>query len=599
MIDHKIQKISLKQRTMLFVAVFFVLFSGVSLYSFALADPIDDMRTACLKKNGVWSAKDSSCSVNVTPQEREEAKISQSEFMCGYPEDPVKFISYWAKKCWFCDSFEKVIEVIQSIATEVYGKVEGGMLKLLAICFSLWIAVKVISFIAMTHAKDAPEFYTEIGLGALRALGASLAISMGSDIWNYIVGPLASGTFDYSRVALQESLNTVLPDISSLQGSNPIDVISDKIVGGIFNLINEHLMKLISSGWVLMTLIMNEGVLCIPYENIYLFISGLIILILGVIFLFSIPFILVDVCFRLGIFFILLPVFIFCWAFSSTRSFFRQGMSLLIHSMMLLLVISIIIALCTKLITSEMQIVVFSTDVEDNIKLAQRHYGTDLGNLVTTMAILLFSFLIVKKIPDITDMISPDNAGQHSSGGRELFKAGANSSLKLAGASVGFSAASAQWVGRKASVGTQADAEVRAAQHQSQVATYINKWQEQQNQPNLSNNHNRYTKPEEVVKMPQDIAEKLNKGYDKATGASNYQLTPDEITRVLAENRYRRSGIKGKLVDFTSHMAESASEKFYSVVTGQKAQDYYKVEMKNDDKKESDNKTENTENKEK
>ncbi len=330
-------------------------------------------------------------------------------WQCGYPSDPQAFVKDMMGTCWFCKPVQKVIEVMQNAATTIYEAVNGGVTALFAVCFGIFLVFKIVNYIAVLKYRDVGDFYTDMGSAALKALIAVLLINMGNGLWNYTISPLASAVFDYGSLAM-----TLIPT-ATVSGNDFLITLGEKIIGngdtagGIMVLINQKLMSLIAIGWLMMSIAMQAGDACMPIEHIDLFIAGMPFVLLGIIFVLAIPLKFADLLFRLGVFLILMPMFIFAWAFPITKQFFKKGLNLLVNVMVNFLVLMLLIALCTELITSALNINISSNDMGMLINELQQKYVINISNIITTSAMLVFSFVVINQTSTLVNIISDTN----------------------------------------------------------------------------------------------------------------------------------------------------------------------------------------------
>ncbi len=350
-------------------------------------------------------------------------------YVCGYPDDPTQFICDLEQTCWFCGPLNTVISVMQTVAQKTYAGVKTGMLGLLAICACIWMVIKIMKYIGSLKYQDVADIYTDIAKSFFKVLIAASVISMGDGLWNYTVSPLASGVFDYGTAAitldnqstycstLGGSATATAADTSGVvEASTPVSVVGQNFIGtggnagGIMTVINQRLMSLIGVGWVMMSASMNEGTACVPDESTSVFFAGIPLVLFGIILLFAIPLKCADIIFRLGIFLVLLPIFIFAWAFPITKDFATKGLNMLISVMVSFLIFSVMVGLCTELIMNGLGLPsTLPANVDDLITNLQQYYSLDTVDFVRTMALLVFSFVVINQATDITRWLSDTN----------------------------------------------------------------------------------------------------------------------------------------------------------------------------------------------
>ncbi len=490
---------------------------------------------------------------------------------CFYPAQPSEFVKNMSKMCWFCEPFQTIIKVIEEIAKEVYAKVKPATLNLLGALFLVWVALKVFAFVGSMEAKDSGEFLTDLLIAAGRTIIAAVAINESEAIWTHIVAPVAGFAFDYSKAALDVSSEALTISGGAISTADPIGGIGDRIVGsadtngGILALINSHMMGMIGTGWVVSTLAMNMGWFCLPFTEFLLFFSGLLLMLMGIVFLFIIPFKAIDICFKFAVFLIFLPLFILGWVFPATRFFTKGGIELLVNSFGILLVYAIVVALCTQIVSDALKLPTLTNDVKTTEENVKTFYNATISSILISIAFVIFSFEILKVTSAIAiqlfSQVSVDSgiAGGASMGAMLLSKA----TTKLGGATARLGGAVAQSQGRKAVAGTKNDAKVRAYSDKLKAESLVSEYKSASKGGFSASPHGL-----KEVKMPPSVAKALR-------ADPNYKLTKEDVSKVLKENRYRNKGIKGFMQDFKDNKKKDFKEKFYAKITGEKASDYY------------------------
>ncbi len=323
---------------------------------------------------------------------------------CGYPEDPKNYISTAGTFCWFCPALNTMIEATQSLASIVYGKVTGGLIAMLGAFLCVWLALKIMWYIGSMKPYSPGDFFTEIGKIVLRVALAAIALGVGTSLWDYSITPLADIVFDYGTSALSVNVD--------VKSSAPVDAIGSKLVGsdnasgGIIYAINKKIMEIIASGWVMFTAALKAGDLCIPFGHWGLFLISIVVMLFGIMYLFIIPMKFADVLFRLGVFLVMMPLFVFAWAFPITKDFFKNGVNLLINVMMTLLIFCIVIGICTELIRQEINFPSLDADFEKALKQLVDEFVLSWYKLILIITYMIFSFSIINNVGNIAGRLS-------------------------------------------------------------------------------------------------------------------------------------------------------------------------------------------------
>lgn len=142
----------------------------------------------------------------------------------------------------------------------------------------------------------------------------------------------------------------------------------------------------------------QSGILPIQFPSLKMLFTGVVIWL--VCFLLSLLFVfkLIDVCFRLGILLVLLPLLIVAWVFPPTVEFTKKGFQLLLHVMMVFISMAIVLSLAIALVEiafgGNSESISGSTIIKDAASLQDYFNTNQVFKMNDAIQFSLFNFII-------------------------------------------------------------------------------------------------------------------------------------------------------------------------------------------------------------
>lgn len=288
------------------------------------------------------------------------------------------------KGCWPCDITALVINSIQKMAVAAYSVINEAALALLGGIFLMWIAVSILIFFGKFGFSRISEFFTNLLNQAILVLiiaailhapivnfyrivispfityTAGLAISF-SDIGTESIGQSNSVLTGALKVLhIKETRCSYCTDMNSASDSITSGQFMDsRSINGILCLVctvYRQVAPMISLGQAMVCyataipkalsgLPAISTVSLFTTPNLSVLFMGYILVILFTLLMFIIGFYIMSVMMKLGFILIFTPLFLVAFAFKFSRNYAKQAWTLVVHSMLTLVAISIAISL--------------------------------------------------------------------------------------------------------------------------------------------------------------------------------------------------------------------------------------------------------------
>lgn len=284
--------------------------------------------------------------------------------------------------CWFCSIFDASFDMVNSLATNLYGRLNYFYKSALALGGFAWILWIVLQFFVVLHGANIGEFMTNLfkAIGKIMIAAAflytpayhvyglllELPVSVAGGLSNEILA--ASGFTTPTMVTGQYmsecddnvSLNQV--QMSTCKPANPNDSRfmlngQPKALSSTIYDVFSCLLKTMSSqilagmaiGGAFFVHSFSAGNYGLPYWSMLLvgacvFISHLVLYILF-------PLKLLDILVRMGFIILLLPLYIVFWVFPATAGYAGTAWKMLVSCLFSLLALTIMMVVAMQLIT--------------------------------------------------------------------------------------------------------------------------------------------------------------------------------------------------------------------------------------------------------
>ncbi|OPZ79053.1 MAG: hypothetical protein BWY78_00270 [Alphaproteobacteria bacterium ADurb.Bin438] len=291
------------------------------------------------------------------------------------------------EKVWYENAFKSLLFGITAISAKSSEALASYSKSLLAIFFAIWLAVRLMKVVGSLRSVDPYTYLTDIGKVFFRAIIAVALISaFKAGIFDYFFIPVSqafslasqlivkstevpSGSTEFycgdKKVAsppakgldgyfkdydLIAKKNAMVPTLSGeMADKNVMAEVSDDLLKGLV-MMNTRLMLIISDGISALRWSFVSGrILCIiPDPSVLL--TGLLMIAFAGVLAIIIPLKYIDVILRIGLVFCLMPIFLVCWVFPSTRKYSTKAFDIFMHGMILILILGVVTVVNVKAI---------------------------------------------------------------------------------------------------------------------------------------------------------------------------------------------------------------------------------------------------------
>ena len=306
---------------------------------------------------------------------------------------------------WFSKALRQIFSAMDQIGSAVYNSLAGTegntefAIPILAVCFGVWLAWQVLRYVGPLHGQAPADFFQIIANGFFRLLVVCCLIKWGaSEAFETFIGMFAvaaanvgtdimlkaSQTLDEGGVSNFEILNW--DNLSGVMKLHAAVALNMKVATSVF-------MEIVGMGFVLAQFAFSDGILCI-LPSIDPLWTGYVLIFAATILVFIIPFKFLDILFRLTLVYALLPMFLMAWVFPSTRKYTMKAWGIVLNAVCLLLIMSVLFALCTGMMSN--LVLSGSTDsgALDNAQILYNLFRTDETcedkNMLLIMLVAIF-----------------------------------------------------------------------------------------------------------------------------------------------------------------------------------------------------------------
>ncbi len=272
--------------------------------------------------------------------------------------------------CLSCVILTTIFDAVSKQVGVMYGNFTSAAMPIIAVAFSVWLALRLLKFVSSVTESNAGEVWNEIIRKAfVCGICGILASSNGGILYviNTLVFPVYLAFLKLGTDILSTSLTTALDQGFEVFGT-PINVagvdMSCTISGDLLSKNGEFptsirdtmecMIKMASRyltiGGDIAIEVMNQGGL-----NITSKIMGILLYLFFWVVKIGFSFYLVDTIFQMGIIIILLPFYVVCYAFGPTREWTKKGFVHILASAAFMMCFSVIIALVLTAMVSLIQ----------------------------------------------------------------------------------------------------------------------------------------------------------------------------------------------------------------------------------------------------
>ena len=268
------------------------------------------------------------------------------------------------QSCLGCKIFEIIYDAVGVNVMKVHSEMTGGSITLMMICFSLWLAKRLLVFVSSVTDQSIAQLWNEIFRQAFLCIFCGILASSPTMLMyavNTFVYPIYVAFLKMGLEILENAITNSGQTATSFVVFGKTVVIESSGVGCNFNadnLINENGFPNELKEVIICMINVLKGHLVLGGKIAYTMMSqashftgaiaGLIVYGTFWIVRVSFVFYLVDTIFQLGIIILLLPMYIMFYAFKSTRKWCQSAFKTMLSSAGFLMCFSVIVALVLR-----------------------------------------------------------------------------------------------------------------------------------------------------------------------------------------------------------------------------------------------------------
>ena len=252
--------------------------------------------------------------------------------------------------CWSCSIFKTIFAALDSLIIVFYHEIANGALALMAISFAIWILFHVGKLFLSFKMPDVNQFWTDSLKTSFAVLCCGVLLMSADTIFaliSYTIVPVFQGFIDLSLAVINSGFGSYGTNYSACNNTFDSMVIDSghalqQGVSDAFScLIAKMHTRMVYGNFFAQKMIASGDFIAVVF-------GICIFLVFGVLnFLF--PFYIVDGLFKLGIAFVLLPIFIAFWPFKLLRQYAIVGWNIFLSTFMQIVMIAIFLILAIEI----------------------------------------------------------------------------------------------------------------------------------------------------------------------------------------------------------------------------------------------------------
>jgi len=403
--------------------------------------------------------------------------------------------------CLTCSLMAKILGAVQGISKNTFEVLAGDLVKLLTIAYLIYVAYLVLLTVASPETQKLSKFLQSLLTQGARVAFAALILTYPEALYSKIINPLLEGGVDFglafSNVKSDGSGgamdNTIAQKIkeAGAEYASDFDGTSkylsadtlEKLVGANKNFSKEAAMMPAIGRSFICNAVHNLGAQRLWFiPRISMLITGIILLVFGVMIWLAIGFFILDCCLQLGIVAAMMSFFVACWPFKMTSAYVKVGWNMFLNTVFNFIMLSVVIVTINVLTIQALQNMGadLTTDINENNVDA---INDKLEIIGLGIVVLVVTCLICLKLSSESGRLANKFAGgaQIKMGGdlggmagdmaTKAVKSGAKTGGKAIGGMANFAAESSGLKGA-ASAGKQALKEKLGGGTKSQSASF-------------------------------------------------------------------------------------------------------------------------------
>lgn len=264
---------------------------------------------------------------------------AEEEYECPTMD---KLRERYQSKCFACQIVKVLIASFMQAASMVYDVSRDAGVKLLVIGAALWTAFWALKKVSSLTSQEPMNMMNELIIMMFKVLVAYVFITAGAKaLVSYAINPIMGAGADFGIAMVVESDNLSAGDPSGENAYNgPTDIVSANLMNKILRFsegVSNEVAKNLIIGNALTCFSIKQGInwnfiIEIHIPDIWLWLCGAAIWIVGLLLTITVCYYLIDIPFKLGFAIIALPVVIGLWPFDLTKDKFKDCMQIIFNA---------------------------------------------------------------------------------------------------------------------------------------------------------------------------------------------------------------------------------------------------------------------------
>ena len=290
-------------------------------------------------------------------------------------------------KCYACQTVKLMLEAFMIAASRTYEISKDAGIILLTIGSFLWVPFFVIGKISSFTNPEGPKMVNEFLIFLFKVAFAYVAINVGiSVLVDYFINPILAAGADMGTAYL--SFGLPAPDNVEgmtreyrFDGDPATAIINPAVIDKILDFTEGVTIK-VSSNMVIGNALMCHSldafklILGIRTVDIWLWLCGAAIWVIGFLLALFVCYYLLDICFKIGFAIIMLPIAIGLWPFKATKGRVGACFSIILRSAAIYAMLAVCTTLATILIDAVLDVdKLFEYIEKDNIEAIDKMFS--------------------------------------------------------------------------------------------------------------------------------------------------------------------------------------------------------------------------------
>ncbi len=328
--------------------------------------------------------------------------------------------------CLTCGLMAKILGGVQKISKNAFETLDSDLIKLLSIAFLIYIAYLVLITIASPETQKISKFLTSLLTQGAKVAIAVLILTYPEALYDKVLNPILEGGVDFglafSNLKADSdggTMDIALADKIMKEGSEyakEFDQSSkylhaqtlEKMVGANKNFSREAAMMPALGRCLICNATHNLGAKRLWFiPRVSMLITGVILLVFGLMIWLAIGFYILDCCLQLGIVAAMMSFFVACWPFKITSSYVKVGWNMFLNTFFNFIMMSVVIVTIAQLTVAALPQDLMQDINEDNVEAI----NDQLEIIGLSVILLVVTCLICMKLSSESGRLANKFAG--------------------------------------------------------------------------------------------------------------------------------------------------------------------------------------------